>query len=197
MYNGLYLTLMVGPGVPVPVPQSVLDALVSIEITERDTGTSVFQLTFNLSTQSPLHTLFLLAGGNPIPIMRVVVAVTLNGLPEILIDGVITHQQVSPGADAAHSILTITGEDLTHVMGWIDFSGIPYPAMPPEARVALILAKYAFLGIVPLVIPSVLIDVPIPVKEIPRQKVPTWLIFAPWLMMWGMFFIRAPVRCLA
>jgi hypothetical protein len=42
--------------------------------------------------------------------------------------------------------------------------------MPPEARVALILAKYAFLGIVPLIIPSVLSDVPIPTQEIPRQK---------------------------
>ena len=42
--------------------------------------------------------------------------------------------------------------------------------MPPEARVALILAKYAMLRIVPLVIPSVLIDVPIPIEPIPRQQ---------------------------
>ena len=40
-------------------------------------------------------------------------------------------------------------------MDLIDFSGIPYPAMPRLARVALILAKYAVLGMVPLVIPSV------------------------------------------
>jgi hypothetical protein len=42
--------------------------------------------------------------------------------------------------------------------------------MPPEARVALILAKYAMFGIIPLVIPSVLIDIPIPLERIPRQE---------------------------
>ena len=55
-------------------------------------------------------------------------------------------------------------------MNWIDFSGLPYPAMPAEARVLIILAKYAFLGIVPMVIPSILIDVPIPIIQIPRQQ---------------------------
>jgi hypothetical protein len=55
-------------------------------------------------------------------------------------------------------------------MDYIDFSGIPYPAMPPEARVLLILAKYAVFGIVPMVIPSVLVDVPIPVERIPLQQ---------------------------
>ena len=42
--------------------------------------------------------------------------------------------------------------------------------MPDFARVALILAKYAPLGMVPLVIPSVLTDVPIPVDRIPVHK---------------------------
>jgi hypothetical protein len=55
-------------------------------------------------------------------------------------------------------------------MDYIDFSGIPYPAMPAEARVALIIAKYAVFGIVPMVIPSVLMDVPNPLERIPRQQ---------------------------
>jgi hypothetical protein len=42
--------------------------------------------------------------------------------------------------------------------------------MPAEARVALILAKYAAFGIIPLVIPSILLDVPIPTDRIPRQQ---------------------------
>ena len=85
-------------------------------------------------------------------------------------DGVITHHEVTPGVESGHATLTLTGEDLTAVMNWIDFTGIPYPAMPPEARVALICAKYAFLGIIPIVIPSILIDVPIPIMEIPRHQ---------------------------
>ena len=85
-------------------------------------------------------------------------------------DGVITKQAVSPGADAGHSTLTITGVDLTAVMDLIDFDGFPYPAMPAEARVAIMILKYAMFGMIPLVIPSILIDVPIPVDRIPRQQ---------------------------
>lgn len=170
MLKGIYLTLMIGPAVPVPVPQVVLDALTSIEVTNRDVGASGFQLSFTLNNRSPLHTLFLLGGGSPVPLMRVIVVATLNGTPNVLIDGVVTNQQVVPGSDAGHSTLVITGEDLTAAMNLIDFSGVPYPAMPAEARVALILAKYAMFGIVPMIIPSVLIDVPIPTNKIPVHQ---------------------------
>jgi hypothetical protein len=165
------LTLMIGPGYPVPVPIEVLDSLVSAEVTVRTDGPSLFQLTFSVDTNSPLQTILLLAGGGSLPpVMRVVLAVTINGATDVIMDGVITHTEVSPGIEGRHAMLTITGEDLTAVMNWIDFSGFPFPAMPPEARVLVILAKYAFLGIIPMVIPSILIDVPIPVFEIPRQQ---------------------------
>jgi len=66
--RGIHLTLMVGPVVPIPVPQAVLDALTSVEVTSNTDGPSGFQLTFNLSNRSPLHTIFLLSGGSPIPL---------------------------------------------------------------------------------------------------------------------------------
>ena len=170
MLNGIHLTLMIGPAVPVPVSQDVLNALTSIEVTNSSEGPSVFQLHFTLNKQSILETLFLMAAGASIPLIRVVIAVTVNGLTQVLIDGVMTHHQLSPGGSSQSPSLTITGEDLTKVMDYIDFSGIPYPAMPPEARVVLVLAKYAMFGVIPLVIHSVLIDVPIPVQQIPRQQ---------------------------
>jgi hypothetical protein len=170
MYNGINLTLMIGPVVPVPVSKDVLDALTSIEVTTTTQGPSVFQLNFNLNTNSPLHTLFLLSGGSPIPLIRVVIAVTVNGTPEVLMDGVMTNHEVRSGTDAGHAVLTVTGEDLTRVLDYIDFTGIPYPAMPAEARVAIMVAKYSFLGIMPMVMPSVLIDVPIPTDRIPIQQ---------------------------
>ena len=53
----------------------------------------------------------------------------------------------------------------------IDFSWfLKYPAMPAEARVALILAKYAIYGIIPMIIPSVMIDVPLPLDTIPSHQ---------------------------
>jgi hypothetical protein len=170
MLKGYHLTLMIGPVEAVPVPQSVLDALVSVTVTSASGKPSGFQLSFNLSNNSPLHTLFLLSGGATIPIMRVIIVVTAGGTPEVLMDGVITNQQVAPSNDPGHSTLTLTGSDLSAVMDLIDFSGIPFPAMPPEARVALMLTKYIFLGVVPGVIPSVLIDIPIPIDRIPAQR---------------------------
>jgi hypothetical protein len=170
MLKGVTLTLMIGPVVPAPAPQSVIDALTSVEVTTKDEGPSVFQLTVTLSNKSPLHTLFLLSGGKPLLFMRVVIVATVNGTPEVLMDGVITNHQVVPGRDAGHSSLVITGEDLTALMNQKDSSGFPFPAMPAEGRVAVLLAKYAFLGIIPIVVPSVLIDVPIPTGNIPSQQ---------------------------
>ena len=171
MYNGINLTLMIGPVKAEPVPKEVLDALTSIEVTTTTQGPSVFQLIFSVSTMSPLQTLFLLTGGASIPpIIRVVIVVTVNGMPEVIMDGVMTNHEIKPGSEAGHTTMTITGEDLTRVMDYIDFSGIPYPAMPAEARVELMAFKYAFLGIAPLVVPSVLIDVPIPTNRIPIHK---------------------------
>lgn len=173
MLEGIHLTLLVGPVLPVPVPPAVLDALTQVEVVAQDEAAGAFTLQFTLSVRSPLHTLFLLSGGGTIPLLRVIVVVTVNGTPEVLIDGVVTRTTVQPGADARHSTLQVSGDDLTTVMQKMAFSGLPglpYPAMPAEAIVALILAKYAFLGIVPLVIPSVAVDVPIPTNRTPSQR---------------------------
>lgn len=168
MLKGVHLTLMIGPAVPSPVPRVVLDALTSVEVTARAHGGSAFQLQFTLSTHSPLQTIFMLSGGSSIPLVRVLIVVTVNGASEVLMDGVMTNHEVSPGSDAGHATLTATGEDLSRVMDYVDFR-IPYPAMPREARVLLILAKYAMFGIVPLVIPSPLVDIPLPTGRIPAQ----------------------------
>jgi hypothetical protein len=170
MLKGINLQLYVGPLVPIPAPRAVMDALTDAEVTIKDLDPSGFRLSFMLSTNSPLHTLFLLAGGSPVPILRVVIAVIFNGTPHVLMDGVVTNSQISQDSDGRHATLTVIGEDLSVLMNKIDFSGFPFPALPAEGRVALLLLKYALLGILPLVIPSILIDVPIPVTRIPSQE---------------------------
>jgi hypothetical protein len=169
MLKGFYLTLMVGPVVPVPVPKPVLDALTSVEVRSNTDEASAFQLTFTMSNRSPLQTLFLIAGGQT-PLLRVIIILTVNGTPNVLMDGVMTNQQVSPGANPGESTLTITGEDLSRVMGLQDFSGIPYPGMTAEVRILLILAKYAMFGMIPLVVPTLFTDVPIPVERFPIHE---------------------------
>jgi hypothetical protein len=171
MLNGIYLTLLVGPVVPIPVPQIVMDSLTSVKVISNTDKVSLFELSFTLSNKSPLHTIFLLAAGST-PLLRVILIVTINGSPQVLMDGVTTMTQVTPGAELGHSTLTVTGEDLTKVMAsnMIDLSGLPYPGMPAEARVALIIAKYAMFGLIPFVVPSFFPDVPIPTDRIPTQQ---------------------------
>ncbi len=169
MLKGIYLTILAGPTVPIPLPQIVVDALTHVQVTVAAGARSGFQLSFTLTNKSPLQTAFLLAAGQT-PLLRFILILTVNGLPQVLMDGVMTRNEVTQGSKPGESVLNITGEDLTRVMDLQDMSGLPYPAMPLEARVALIVAKYAVFGMIPLVIPTFFTDVPIPVDRIPTQQ---------------------------
>ncbi len=169
MLKGVYLTLMVGPVVPVPAPQLVVDALTSVQATSASGARSGFQLVFTLNNHLAAHTAFMLTTVK-IPKLRFIIILTLNGRPEVLMDGVMTRNEVTPGAKPGQSTLTITGDDLTRVMDLQDMSGTPFPAMPLEARIYTILGKYAMYGLIPLVVPSLFTDTPIPVDRIPAQQ---------------------------
>jgi hypothetical protein len=164
------LTLMMGPIIAVPVPSSVLESLAEVEVRVNDVEPSGFQLTFSIDKQSPLQILFLLTGGMPLLFMRCILVATVNSQSNVLIDGVITNNQIAPGDKGSNWTLTLTGRDLTALMDQSRWSGFPFPACPREARVALICAKYAFFGVLPLVIPSVLIDISLPIESIPGQQ---------------------------
>lgn len=170
MLKSVQLTLMMGPIIPVTVPRVVLDSLASVEVKVEDVGSSGFQLVFSIDKQSPLQLLFLLSGGMPLLFMRCILVATVNGVANVLIDGVITNNQIAPGDKGSNSTLTITGRDLTALMDQSNWSGFPFPACPREARVALLLAKYAFFGVVPVIIPSILLDISIPIESIPGQQ---------------------------
>ena len=174
MSNAVHLTLLMGPIIPLPVPAMLIDALEEAQVTSSATGASGFQLRFKINNKSELNTLFLIAVGNNTsvgtPPLRVVLIVTLEGRPQPLFDGVVTNVEVQAGQNNQPGSITVTGEDLTKVMDLIDFSGLPYPAMPIAARVALICAKYAAFGIIPLPIPELFLDVPIPIERIPAQQ---------------------------
>lgn len=172
--KGIQMTLMMGPIIPVPAPRVVMDALTGVEVRTSDGAASGFQLTFQFNSKSELNTIFLIAAGNTAsigtPPLRVLLIVTLNGTPQPLFDGVMTNVEVQAGNRGSPGTVTVTGEDLTKVMDMQDFSGLPFPAMPIEARVALLCAKYAAFGIIPLPIPILFPDVPIPIDKIPAQK---------------------------
>jgi hypothetical protein len=167
--KGVQLSLYIGP-VPIPAPREVVDSLVQAKV---ETGSgetqSGFELIFELPARSPLRTLFLLTGGSSLPLMRVVLVVTINGSAQSIIDGVTTNVDTTAG-EGGVSKLTVKGKDLTALMNIIELPGIPFPAMPPSARVLLVLAKYAALGVIPMVIPSILDIPPLPLQQIPQQR---------------------------
>jgi hypothetical protein len=170
MQGGVQLSLQIGPA-PVPVPREVIESLTyaKIEIGSGD-AQSGFELTFDLPVRSPLRTIFLLAGGGALPpLLRVVLIVTINGTAESVIDGMVTNVETQPGSGGVGK-LVIKGKDMSALMDIIELPGLPFPAMPPSVRVLAILAKYAALGVIPMVIPSVLDIPPIPVQQIPQQK---------------------------
>lgn len=172
--SAIHLSLLMGPVVPIPVPKLMIDALDSATVTSGAGSASGFQLRFKINSKSELNTIFLVAAGQntsiATPPLRVVLIVTLNGRAQPLFDGVVTNVEVQAGQMGQAGSITVTGEDLTKVMDMYDFSGLPYPAMPIEARVALICAKYAAFGIIPLPIPSFFPDTPIPIERIPAQQ---------------------------
>jgi hypothetical protein len=166
--KGLYLSLFMGPMLPVPAPKAVVDALISAQV---NTGgeRSGFQLVFSMNKRSSIRQTLLPVGFMDPGTTRVILVATIGGFPNVLVDGIVTRHEVSPSNEAGQSTITLTGEDLTVLMDVVQFPMMRYPGMPILARVNLIVAKYAVFGIAPVVIPPLFDDVPIPTDKIPTQ----------------------------
>ena len=162
------MMLLIGPVLPGPAPQPVMDALTSAQVTTTAGQADGFQLTFALSDKSVLNQVLLPVGYFD-PGIRVILLVILGGLPTVLIDGIITRQDVAPSDTPGASTLTITGEDLSVLMSF-EFKHVCYPGLPVEGVVGVILAQYALYGIIPAPVPPILLDVPDPIEQIYTQS---------------------------
>ncbi len=168
MNKGFYLTLMMGGFTASPVPEAVIDALTEVQVTTAMGSQSGFQLKFTIGKNSALQRM--LVSGAFDPRQRVIIAVTVNGATEVLMDGIITKQDLTPSLAAGKSTLTLTGLDLTALMDFIDFTGFPFPAIPLFVIVELLLAKYSVLGVVPMALPTVLSLIDNPLDSYPKQQ---------------------------
>jgi hypothetical protein len=161
--KGIHLTLLIGPAVPLPAPQSMMDSLTGLQVNSgKDRGG--FQLTFSVGKKSPLMETLLPMGYFDPMITRVIIIVTLGGMPNVLMDGIVTRHEVAPSNEPGQSTLTITGEDLSVLMDVLELPK-PYPAMPEVAQVYAALAPYAVFGIVPVAVPPIIQTVPIPTRR--------------------------------
>lgn len=159
---GIRLILWMGATLPRPAPSGVLQSLQSVEVTaDREKGDG-FQLAFHLVKDQTLDYPLL---RDPVftPGNRVVVGVTMGIVPQILLDGLITHQEVSAGGDGT---LTITGQDLSSALD-LEEKDEPFDNQPDSVIAARIIASYPQLGLIPAVTPTT--DVPLQVDRTPRQ----------------------------
>lgn len=160
---GVQLQLMIGPTVPLPAPYPVMEALISLEVRNRDQERDGFQITFSLGKDSPLDYSLLLSGLFDPP-SRVIITAIINALPQVLIDGIITSHQIVPSNRPGESQLIITGEDISLKMD-LEEKSETYPNQPDSLIVTQLIARY---GLIPKVTPTT--DVPIMLDRIPTQQ---------------------------
>jgi hypothetical protein len=168
---GIHLTLLIGPTVPVPAPPMLTEALQSVEITHSDEGRSGFQITFQMGRSGPADMLDYPLLAIPLlkPCNRIILIVTLNATPRVLMDGIITNHQLSPASEPGASTLTVTGEDVSMMMD-MEEKSVEHPAQDETVIANKIILSYAMYGLIPVVIPPLVIDPPIPIERVPVQQ---------------------------
>lgn len=164
------LQLWLGGLDPKPAPTEVTEKLESVQITRSTCCPSAFQLQFHADRTSGFSPDFpLLSGGLLTPWNRVIIGVTFNGTTTILMDGFITHQELTHDKQFSASTLTVSGEDVSILMDRIQLS-IEWPMMGDSLIALAVLAKYAMIGIVPEVIPTLADLIPTIVERVPQQN---------------------------
>jgi hypothetical protein len=171
MLLGVNLTLLIGPTVPVPAPPDIAEALQSVSVTQNDEGRSGFQLVLQIGRAGPTDLIDYALLLNPLlrPFNRVILMVLFNAMPKVLIDGLITNQQFSPGNAPGTATLTLTGEDVSIAMDMTK-KRAEWPAMSEMVVANLIIGTYAQYGLIPMVIPPPSIDQPLPIERTPVQQ---------------------------
>jgi hypothetical protein len=164
------LQLWLGSAVPDAAPTYVTEKLQSVEITRSVDRPCVFQMNFHADRTMGLSPDFaLLSGGLLAPWNRVIIGVTLDSTSRILIDGFITHHELTHDKQFAASTLTVTGEDVSILMDRIELS-IEWPQMGDSIIALAVLAKYSMIGILPEVVPTPADLIPMVVERVPQQN---------------------------
>jgi hypothetical protein len=162
---GIRLILWMGQSVPLPAPRETLEAVSNVQVTNDAQSGDGFQITFMLSKNQPTE-YNLLQSGALSPSTRVIIGVLLGAVPQVLIDGIITHHQHAPSNDPGQSALTVSGKDVS-IMLDLEEKNEKFENQPDFLIVTKLILSYAKYGLVPQVTPTT--DVPIIINRIPGQ----------------------------
>jgi hypothetical protein len=163
---GIRLQLMIGPTVPIPAPGPVMDALIGLEVQNNDQDFDGFGLSFHLGRDS-VSDYGLLKNGYLDPPNRVIITTIINGLPEVLIDGVITRHRVMPSNRPGESTLQVYGKDISYLLS-LEEKSETYRNQSDSTIVTLILARYGRYGMIPTLTQTT--DNPVETDRITTQQ---------------------------
>jgi len=168
--SGIYLTVLLGQSSPAPAPKYLLEALDSIEVTHSDTGRSGFQMIFRAG-RSAKDTQDYKLMESPLlyPFSRVVLTVTINSLPQVLMDGIISVQQLNIGSEPGAARVSVTGEDVSLMMDREEKSE-EHPGQSETTIARKIIASYTDFGLIPDIKAPFVQETPLATERIPVQQ---------------------------
>ncbi len=164
------LVLLLGKTVPKPVPSRINEAISNIQITHLLGDRSGFQVSFQLNRvelseqlDDPLIKETLLE-----PFSRMILGITIDATPQILIDGIITHHQVQY-TDEGEIIFVVTGEDVSVMMD-LEEKSVLHTAQSENTIATKIISTYSRYGLIPRVTAPPTIDTPTIAERMPSQQ---------------------------
>ena len=163
---GIRLNLLIGKTVPVPASIDLINALTKVEVTNDADSGDGFQLTFVMS-KGRLLEYNLIQNGSVDPFTRVIISVSVGVIPEVLIDGIITHHQINPNGDQGNPTITVSGKDVSLMMDLRERND-EYKNQPDSLIVTNIIKSYSEYGLVPQPTPTVII--PLETERITKQQ---------------------------
>ncbi len=168
-FLGTTLQMLIGPGVPLPAPPLLLEAIQRIEVHASDNDGSGFQITLRAGrTMTDIIDDPLMLLPQIRAFSRVVLTLLINAVPQVIMDGVITNIEHNPGSSGT-STISLTGEDVSVMMD-LEEKSVEHPAQPEMVIAMKIIATYAQYGLIPMVIPPPSVDMPVPTERTPVQQ---------------------------
>ena len=168
---GVHLTVLAGPTVPTPLPPDVTARVRSVTVTESDGARSAFTITLDAGRSGPTAVFDTpLLTTSPLRAnARVVLLLTMGALPQVLLDGIVTETELTPGSASQHAELRVTGHDVSLLLDRHEVT-TEHIGLDDALQVQTIALPYLARGIVAQVIPPPVLDPPLPIERTPTQQ---------------------------
>jgi hypothetical protein len=167
--TGVYCELLIGPGIPIPLPIAFSEVVHEIEIVHRDAGRSGFKIVFDAGRQKNGILDYTILQSPQLQVFnRARISVIFNGSLQSLMDGIITDIQLQDDDTPGSGKIVLMGQDISLMMDRKQVQ-VAHPAESEALIATKIIGQYANYQLVPEVVLPPSVDVPSPIDWVPRQ----------------------------